>query len=134
MLQELHQKVSEKDFERQQAVIFPEVFDENGAVPIIKTAVQRITESKALKDWIEYLLRSDILIISQYREAQNKSESSLLNNILSVYDLKSEKILHNEIIAEDVKIPSIDTFIVKNNLLFFIKHQTMLTALQVWKS
>jgi hypothetical protein len=126
--------VLQNEFEHQQDVIFPEVFDENGAEPIIRTAVQRITESKALEDWIEYLSRSDILIVSQYRQAQNKSESSLLNNILSVYDLKSEKILYNEIIAKDVKIPSPDSFFIKNDLLFFIKHQTMLTALQVWKS
>ena len=134
LLQELRQKVLQKESERQQDVIFPEVFDKNETESVIRTVVHRITEGKALEGWIEYLSRFGILIISQYQHAQSKSESSLLNNILTVYDLKSEKILYNEIIAQDVKTPSPDSFLVKNDLLFFIKHQTMLTALQVWKS
>ncbi|MGD0036974.1 MAG: DUF4905 domain-containing protein [Bacteroidota bacterium] len=134
LMQELRQKVLLKESERQQDAIFPELFVENEADSIIKLAVQRITEGKALEDWIEYLLRSGILIVSQYRQTQNKSESSLLNNILSVYDLKSEKMLSNEIIAQSVKTPSPDSFFVKGNLLLFIKHQTTLIALQPWKS
>ena len=134
LMQELRQKVVQKEFERQQNVIFPELFDENETDSVIKTIVQGMTEGKALEGWIEYFSRSDVLIVSHYRHTQNKSESSLLNNILSVYDLKSEKMLYNEVIAEDVKTPSPDSFFIKNDLLFFIKHQTMLTALQVWKS
>ncbi len=134
LLQELRQNVLQKESERQQDVVFPELFIEKETDSDIKTVIQQITEGKALEDWIEYLSRSDILIVSQYRQAQNKSGSSLLNNILSVYDLKSEKILYNEIIAKDVKVPSPDSFFIKNDLLLFIKHQTMLTALQVWKS
>ena len=134
LMQELRQKVVQKEFECQQNVIFPELFDENETDSVIKTIVQGMTEGKALEGWIEYFSRLDVLIVSHYRHTQNKSESSLLNNILSVYDLKNEKMLYNEIIAEDVKTPSPDSFFIKNDLLFFIKHQTMLTALQVWKS
>jgi hypothetical protein len=124
----------QKESGHQQDVILPEVFDEHEAEPTVKTAIHRITEGKALEGWIEYLNRSGILIISQYRQSHKGAESSLLNNILSVYDLKNEKTVYNEIIAEDLKTPSPDSFFRKNDLLFFIKHQTMLTALQVWNS
>jgi hypothetical protein len=134
LLQELRQNVLQKESERQQDVVFPELFIEKETDSDIKIVIQRITESKALEDWIEYLLRSDILIVSHYRQTQNKSESLLLNNILSIYDLKREKMLYNEIIAQGVKAPSSDSFFVKGNLLFFIRHQTTLIALQPWKS
>jgi hypothetical protein len=134
LLQELRQKVSQKESECQQDVLFPEVFDENETESIVKIAVQRITENKALKDWIEYLSHRGIIIVSQYRQLQSQSESSLLNNILSVYDLKNENTLYSEVIAKSVKTPSPDSFFIKGDLLFFIKHQTMLTAFQVWKS
>jgi hypothetical protein len=133
-VQELRQKVLQKESGRRQDVVFPELFDENETDSVVRITVQRITEGKALEGWIEYLSSSDRLIVSQYRQAQNKSESSLLNNILSVYELKNEKMLYNEIIAKDVKTPSPDSFFIKDDLLFFINHQTMLTAIRIWKS
>jgi hypothetical protein len=133
-LQELRQKVMQNEFSCQQDVIFPEVFNENEAESVIRTAVQRITEGKALEDWIEYLSHRGILIVSHYHQTKNQTESSLLNNILSVYDVKSEKTLYSEIITTDAKTPSPDSFFIKNDLVLFIKQQTIVTALQAWKS
>lgn len=130
VLQNLRQKISQ---EYQQDVIYPEVFDENNTELAIKTAVRRITESKALEDWIEYFSQCGILIVSQYRREQIQSEPPSLNNILTIYDLKSEKTLYSEIIAKGVQAPSPDSFFIKDDFLFFIKHQTTLTALQPWK-
>jgi hypothetical protein len=132
-LQELRQKVSQKESERQQNVIFPEVFDEYEEDSGLKTIIQQISEGKALEGWIEFLFHRDILIVSQYRQEQNNTESGLLNNILSVHDLKSKKTIYHDIIAKGVRTPSPDSFFVKDNLLIFIKHQSMLTALQPWK-
>jgi len=132
-LREIQQKISQKESERPPDVMFPEVFDPNDEHSAIRTTVQHITEGKALEGWVEFLAYCGMLIVSHYRQSQNPSDSSLLNNILSVYDLKNEKNLHNEIIAEGVKVPSQDSFFIKDNLLLFIKHQNMLTALQPWK-
>jgi hypothetical protein len=133
-LQELRQRLLQNKFERQQDVIFPEVFDENDSESAIRTVVKRISESEALQGWIEFLSHRDILIVSQYRQTKNQSESLLLNNILTVCNLKTEKVLYSEIIAKGVKTPSPDSFFIKDDLLLFIEHQTMLTALQAWKS
>jgi hypothetical protein len=133
LLQELRQKVSQKESERLPDVIFPEVFDQNIESSLIRATIQQVTEDKALEGWVEYLSHRGMLIVSHYRQSPNRSDSSLLNNILSVYDLKNEKNLHSEIIAEGVKVPSQDAFFIKDNLLLFIKHQNMLTALQPWK-
>jgi hypothetical protein len=133
LLQELRQKVLQKESERQQDVIFPEVFDEYEEGSVIRTIVQQITEGQALEGWVEFLSHRGILIVSQYRQGQNNTESGLLNNILTVHDLKSKKTLYRDIIANGVKTPSPDSFFVKDNLLIFIKHQSMLTALQPWK-
>jgi hypothetical protein len=130
-VQRLRQNVLQRESEHQQDVIFPEVFDENETEADIKTVVKRITEDKAIEGWVEYLSYRGVLILSQYRKTQNKSEPSLLNNILTVYDLKNEKILYAEMIAKDVPMPSPDSFFVKDDLLFFIKHQTNLMALRV---
>jgi hypothetical protein len=133
-VQELRQKVLQKESARKQDVIFPDVFDEQETDSVVRTAVLQLTERKAIDGWIEYLSDRGILIVSHYRHEQNNPESGLLNNILSVYDLRSEKTLYNEIIVRGVKSPSPDTFFVKENLLLFIAHQTKLTALLVWKS
>ena len=134
MLLELRQKISQRESERQQAVLFPDVFDQKEGDSAVGKIIHGLTEGKALDGWIEYLSHRGIFIVGQYRHVDNQSELSLLNNILSVYDLKTEKTLYNDIIAEGVQAPSPDSFFVKDDLLFFIKHQSIITALQVWKS
>jgi hypothetical protein len=134
LLLERRQEILQKESERQQDVIFPEVFDEHEEASDIRTVIQQMTEGKALEGWIEYSSHRGILIVSQYRREQNQTELSLLNNIVSVYDLKSEKILYSETIVQGVETPTPDSFFIKNDLLLFIKHQTMITALRVWKS
>ena len=133
-LQELRQKVLQRESENQQGAVFPEMYDEHEVESIIRTLIQRITGNKAIENRIEYLSHRGILMVSQYRYTRNKSESSLLDNMLSVYDVRSEKTLYNEIIAEGVRAPSPDSFFIKDDFLFFINHQTTLTALRPWKS
>jgi hypothetical protein len=132
-MQELRQKVLRIESEHQQDVLFPQLYDEKEATGVLRISVQRLKERNAVEGWIEYLSRRDILILSQYRRLQDRSESPPLDNILSVYDLIHGKILFTEIIAERLTTPSPGTFFVNDNVLFFIKHQTMLTALQPWK-
>lgn len=134
VLQKLRHKVLQKESEHQQDVTFPVLFDEHETESAIRTVIQRITEGKALEDWIEYLAYRGILIVSHYCYTQNKTETSLLNNILSVYDLQSGQKLYSEIIADKLNTPSPDSFFVKDDLLFFIKHKTILTTLNPWKS
>jgi hypothetical protein len=133
LIRELRQKVLRKESERQQDVLFPHFYDEKEATGVLRKYIQRIKERNAVEGWIEFLSLRDILILSQYRQMKDRSESPTLDNILSVFDLKNEKILFTEIIAERVTTPSPGTFFVKDDVLFFIKHQTMLIALQPWK-
>ncbi len=130
VLQNLRQKISQ---EFQHDVIFPEVFDVNNTELTVRTTIQRMTESKALEGWVEYFSKSGILIVSQYRSEQIQSEPPLLNNVLIVYNLESKKTLYSKIIAKDVKVPSPDSFFIKNDFLFFIEHHKTLTALSPWK-
>jgi hypothetical protein len=133
-LLELRQKVLQQESEHHQDVLFPEVYEENEADPKIMAIVQRMTEGKALVGWIEYISYNGILIVSQYRRVQNQSETPVLNNHLSVYDIKAEKILYSDIIAHGVKTPSQDSFFIKDGFLLFIRHQTIVSALKPWKS
>jgi hypothetical protein len=133
-LLKLRQQVLDRESDHEPHVSFPELFDEHESAPNTGTVVRLITEGKALEGWIEYLVHREMLIVSHYRRYHDHPESPLLNNILTLYDLKLGKTLYNEIIAKEVKAPSPDAFFVKDDLLIFIQHQTMITALQLWKS
>ena len=133
-LLELRQQILHRESDRQPNVYFPELFDEHETAPSTGTVIRLITEGKALEGWIEYLVHREMLIVSHYRRYHDNPESPLLNNILTLYDLKNEKTLYNEIIAKEVKAPSPYSFFVKDDLLIFIQHQTVITALQAWKS
>jgi hypothetical protein len=133
-MRQLRQKVFQKEAERQQDVIFPQVYNEQEAYTELRTSVRRLTKGKALEGWIEYLIHRELLILSQYQEVPSQPGSPLLENILTVFDLNGNKILYNESIAQGVQAPSPDSFFVKDNILLFITQQTSLTSLMPWKS
>jgi hypothetical protein len=133
LLRDLRQQALQKESERHQDVMFPEVYDAHEAEPHLSAIIQRITGNNALEGWIEYLEHNGRIIVSYYLQKKDKSDAALLNNFLAVYDGKSEKTIFNEIIAEEVRTPSPDSFFVKDDLLLFIKHQTTLLALNPWK-
>jgi hypothetical protein len=132
-MQEIRQKVLQNNSEEQKNIIFPEVYEEHEADSSVRPIVRCMTKGKALEGWTEYLVYRDSLILSQYRNVQTQSEPSLMDNILSVYDMKKEKIRYSEIIDRGVKAPSPDSFFIKDDTLLFIKYQSVLTALQPWK-
>jgi hypothetical protein len=131
-LHELRRQVLQKESESVQSTIFPEVLSQNQSNSQIATSIQQITGGKALEGWIEYLVRNNILLLSYYRKT-NYSGSVTLDSIFTVYDLKRREKQYNEVVAKDVKVPSPDTFFVKDGFVYFIKNQNTLTALQLWK-
>jgi hypothetical protein len=132
VLQEKRSKNLQQETDDQQGVIFPELYHESVADEKIRELIQKITDAKAIEDRTEYMIYRDVLVLSYYRQEQKKSESMLMDNVLSIYDLSSGKTVHNETIVESVKLPSPDTFFVKNDLLYFIKNRTILTAMRPW--
>jgi hypothetical protein len=116
-----------------QGTIFPELYSQNHVDSEIASIIQQITGRNALEGWIEYNLRSNILLVSYYQK-ENSSASATLENILIVYDIERREKRFNEIIVKGVQGPSPDTFFVKDEFVYFIKNQNTLTALQLWKS
>jgi hypothetical protein len=132
VLEEKRSKNLRQETDDQQGVIFPEQYHESIADEKIRDLIRKITDAKAIEDRTEYMIYRDVLVLSYYRQEQKKSESMLMDNVLSIYDLSSGKTVHNETIIESVKLPSPDTFFVKNDLLYFIKDRTILTAMRPW--
>ncbi len=127
VLHELRQRVLQDESNEQHGIIFPELFDSHQEASSIDTAIQRITDGKALEGWIEYLTCQGILFVSYYRQEPSFSSPSL-NNIFTVYDIGSEKTLFKEIIVEDLKTPSPDTFFIKDEFAYFIKNQDYINS------
>jgi len=132
-LHELRIQVLQKESEGMQGKIFPELYSHGQFNSDVAVVIHQITGGNALEGWIEYLHRSNILLVSYYRE-EISSKSATLENILTVYDTKRREKRFDEILAKNVQVPSPDTFFVKDEFMYFIKNQNTLTALQPWKS
>jgi hypothetical protein len=130
---ELRRQVLQKESEGMQGTIFSELYNQRQVDSEVATSIQQITGGNALEGWIEYLLRSNILLVSYYRK-ENSSASATLENILTVYDTERREKRFSEILVKGVQVPSPDTFFVKDEFVYFIKNQNTLTALQLWKS
>ena len=131
-LHELRRQVLQNESESIQAAELLESYHKEQANSEVAVSIQQITGGNALEGWIEYLIRSNILLVSHYRK-QNSSATATLENIFTVYDAERKERLFNEIIVKDVQAPSPDTFFVKDEFVYFIKNQNTLTALQPWK-
>lgn len=130
---ELRRQVLQKESEGIQSTTFPELYNQRQVDSDVATIIQQITGGNVLEGWIEYLLRSNILLVSYYQK-ENSSASATLENIFTVYDTELRETRFNEIIVKRVQVPSPDTFFLKDEFVYFIKNQNTLTALQPWKS
>jgi hypothetical protein len=133
VLHELRRQVLQNEPECMQGTKYPELYSQRQVDSEVATSIQQITGGNALEGWIEYLLRSNILLVSYYRK-ENSSTSATLENILTVYDTERKEKRFSEIIVKSVQVPSPDTFFVKDEFVYFIKDQNTLTALRPWKS
>ncbi len=131
-LHELQRQILQKESEGMQRTIFPKLYSQRQADSEVDIIIRQITGGNALEGWIEYLLRSNILLVSYYQK-ENSSTSATLENIFAVYDTEQREKRFNEIIVKGVQVPSPDTFFVKDKFVYFIKNQNILTALQLWK-
>jgi hypothetical protein len=129
----LRGQVLQKESEGMQGTIFSELYSQKQVDSEVASIIQQITGGNALEGWKEFLLRSNILLVSYYRK-ENSSASATLENILTVYDTERREMRFNEIIVKGVQAPSPDTFFVKDEFVYFIKNQNTLTALRLWKS
>jgi hypothetical protein len=132
VLHEFRNQSLQKEPEGMQSTIFPELYSQRQIDSEIATIVQEITGGNALEGWIEYFLRSNILVVSYYRK--ENSSSATLENMITVYDTERREKQFNEVIVKGVQVPSPDTFFVKDEFVYYIKNQNTLTALQPWKS
>jgi hypothetical protein len=132
-LHELRRQVLKNESEGMQGTIFPELYNQRQVDSEAAAIVQQITGGNALEGCIEYLLQSNILLVSYYRK-EKFSASTTLENILTVYDTERREMRFNEIIVKGVQVPSPDTFFVRDEFVYFIKNQNTLTALRLWKS
>jgi hypothetical protein len=133
VLEDKRKNVLQDKINERRDLLFTEIYNSNRTDPLINDVIRRITDERALSEWIEYFVNKDILLLSYY-QVEQKDGPRLLDNILTVYDLKSEKTLFNEIIGKELQVPSHDTFIIKDDFVYFIKNQSILTAIQPWKS
>jgi hypothetical protein len=133
VLHELRKSILQKTSDDQNGIIFPELLCTGQGESSIDTAIQRITDGKALEGWIEFVLHNGLLLVSYYQK-DHSAQSPSLKSILTVYDIENMKTLFKEIIVEGLQAPSQDTFFVKDDFVYFIKNQTTLTALRPWKS
>jgi hypothetical protein len=113
--------------------LFPELYNQEKVKSEIENTIQKLVGENVLEGWIEYLFRNNILIVSYYRK-ENSSTPETLKNFLVVYDVARQEKRFQEVIVKGIQVPSPDTFFVKDEIVYFIRNQNILTALQPWKS
>jgi hypothetical protein len=133
VLHELQNQSSQKESGGIEGTTFPDLYDQGQVNSEVATIIHQITGGSALEGWIEYILKSNILVVSYYRK-ENASSSATLENIITVYDIERREKQFNEIVVKGVQAPSPDTFFVKDGFVYYIKNQNTLTALKPWKS
>lgn len=128
-LHELYRKVLEQKNEYDLHITTPELFDPTQNGLSLKNVIDEITGKEALAGWIEYVVKSEMLIISYYTQNRNG-----LINIIAIYDLKNKIVLYKSTVADNIQAPSPDTFFIVDDYLYFIKDSNTIIAMTPWKS
>jgi hypothetical protein len=117
----------------QQAFVFPEIFEaevehENERRDII----QSHCDFRKLVGSIEYIYHPGLLFFN-YRERTRSSptDQPVLNNLFKVVNTNKNRVLHSEVLNENVSAPTPDSFFLKGAQLFYIKDKKRLVAFQL---
>ena len=123
------------DEQRQEAFRFPEILDANSVDPLIEATVRKATAGTRVAGEIEYIREQGYLVFNYHvPEADTGAEAPLFSNRLSVIDMQGNKSVFSAVLAHNVKAFIPDSFFAKLPYVYFIKDQTTLTAVKLWKS
>ena len=134
-LQELH------DIRRQAAetepmpeMTLPEIMSEGTVEPSLQAFVSRVTKGKGVVGNIEFIRENDILAFNYHVRAPGASaQSPGYENHLFVYRYPQGTRLFSDVTARDLKAQVPDAFFIRRGRLLFVKDQTTLTAVRLWK-
>jgi hypothetical protein len=123
------------DEQRQEAFRFPEILDANSVDPLMEAMVRKATAGTRVAGEIEYIREQGYLVFNYHvPEADTGAEAPLFSNRLSVIDMQGNKSVFSAVLAHNVKAFIPDSFFAKLPYVYFIKDQTTLTAVKLWKS
>ncbi|MCX6133415.1 MAG: DUF4905 domain-containing protein [Ignavibacteriales bacterium] len=133
-LQELHEIRRRAAADYVPEVTLPEILNEESAEPSTVAFVKRVTKGKDVAGNIEFIQQDDVIAFNYHVRAQAaKTQPPVFENHLFVYELSRDKRVFSEIIGRALKAQVPDAFFLRKGKLFYIKDQTTLKALRVWK-
>lgn len=113
---------------------FPEILPAEGGEPKVRTLVSRAMKSSKIVGNIEFVEEEDLVSFNFHVGTRNRdSGSPALENHLMVYRISSGKKVFSDVIGRNLRAYVPDSFFVRRPRLFYIKEQSVLTALRLWK-
>jgi hypothetical protein len=81
---------------------------------------------------VEYLEHDDMLLFNYYiKNSGSTPEQIALDNCLNIISIANEKLLFSEMLDKNVAYPVPDAFFIHNDILFYIKNRSILTAVRL---
>ena len=116
-----------EEFSRQN-YLFPEYFNRNDdPSEVHKKHLNSVIGARVIKGDISYLLNGELLLYN-FHEVSN---TNLLNNIFTGFDLSKNKILLEEVLDKNLTNLMPESFFVKDDFLFLIVDKTKLLIYQI---
>lgn len=116
-------------------VLFPEILEKDGVDPAVATLLHSAIGGTRLTGAIEFIREQGYLVFNYHvPEPGAGPEAPMYSNRLSVIDMHEGKRVFTAVLAGQVRAFIPDSFFVKYPYVFFVKDQTTLTAVKIWKS
>lgn len=114
--------------------VFPEILDERNVGPDIERLIRKETRGKTIAGNIEMIHERDLLLFNYHAQTpRSQPDAPVLENHFAMYRVAEGDKIFSEVLAEGVRAPTPDSFFLKNQTVYFIKNQQVLTALRLWK-
>ncbi len=109
-----NEKVGEEEVDN---YFFPSLFNPDDVFDdYARETLENVLNSESTMGAVEYIIYKDLLLFNYFRK-----ENNLLSNCFHIYDLKIEKEIYDNILEEELEKPYLDSFFIKDDLLYLLK-------------
>lgn len=121
-INKLREELQVREYEKYKDYLFPEVYSAEKYPSVVQDCIEEFRQYEVISGPVEFIRYKDVLLLSYH----TVTDDGKMNNNFRVIEINTGKLIFKDVVNSGITSYIPDSFFVKNNLLFLIKHKTEL--------
>lgn len=121
-INKLREELQVREYEKYKNYLFPEVYSAEKYPSEVQDCIEEFRQNEVISGPLEFIRYKDVLLLSYH----TVTDDGKMNNNFRVIEINTGKLIFKDVVNTGITSYIPDSFFVKDDLLFLIKHKTEL--------